>query len=923
MKNTFKRIIPLLATILLVCSVCLGVMACSKPAAKDYNVTVVYEDNTAVNGTTDGIGGVNPETGDALTQVLVQFCNKESGQCATPVLLGTDGKLTISSATLENSIGTGTYQVKLIGLKGQYYYDIAEVTSSSTSANITVKEYDYSVFAATGDIEITGKDEFEMDIEEFVPNGKGLANVYFAIGYLDADYMRVYEYYGITGEDGYAYFDFTPSLADVNYEIWLAAEDDTVDVIPLGYDAYIVDDVVLTEGVSAYTLNFVDNTDSFMFAEITPVPYTRVPGATEPVETKEDLTVTINPGEVKYFSFTPYVKPEGVEEDTLASLQAIEAAQWAANGVYKIQFNNDNIVAQAFNDIQTTFYDWDGDGMPDYLDYNNTNGLPHVDANSEEYESGNYLFYDLHTGIVAKENGFYVTLADGITEAQQVTISVVRVTVAREIIVEEEDIAIANFAPDLTGETPEGEWTLAPVDGSFKAVLGIDGYYHLGSEAGPMLYATINKPNDRVANVSFSEIPNGDGTGSAPGTTAFSYSEYKDEVNGTYYTKKIYSYYKAIMGDGVNKGYAELCNNDGTYPINEQLYTILNKFCLDFTGYMGAATNYEWLLACGYYAEQHTVTVPANGVKSNEITLTAGTWLITLTTIEELNNDWFHISDPNALTEYDYADICDPLNPDNNYQVIVTVDEDTNFVLVGSESRAINVTLTFALTVEATPTLSVNNPVQLTVPFYYYDADSDTEFGTPTTIDLDVAPGTYQLVAQVNPMSDYGTTIVVRLGFNMITLNNSNNWTAVFGYHPSMGTELVVYSDNRYGAENVTISIMAYAPEFDLGVGEDNLAYVNLHTAGSAKINLDNVPEGSYTITVTATSTEDTTLVDNDVYVIIDCGGEFTQLDKTNNFSASISIPAGTEYIEITHDYAGPDYSGAFLTFLVTLTANA
>lgn len=913
MKNTFKRIIPLLATILLVCSVCLGVLACSKPETKDYNVTVVYQDNTAVNGSTDGIGGVDPETGDASTQVLVQFCNKTTEKCATPVLLGTDGKVTVSAETLKNSIGEGTYQVKLIGLKGQYKYEVAEVTSSNTNATITLGEYAYSVYADIGEVVVTGEDEFGWEITEFTSSNKGgLADVHFAIGYFDmygedASWMTIYEYYGVTGEDGYAYFDFTPANAnsEVTYSIYLAAESDEVDVYPLGYEANL-SEVELVEGTFNYTLQFIDNTDSFMFAEITPVPYTRVPGETEPVETKEDLTFTINPGEVKYFSFTPYVTPAGVEDDMFASLQAIEAAQRAAAGVYIVQFNNNFIVAQAYNDIQTTWYDNFGTGMPWQLDDSNANFLSHVDGNSNEYNAGNYLFYDLDTTRVGKENGFYVTLLDTVTEAQEVTITVERLCDARELTTNVINIDMADGAVSYANQNaPEGTWTLAPVDGSFEAVLGTDGFYHLGSVNGPVLYATIVKPNTQVANVPFVDIPEGDGEGEAPGEFAFMYSEYPEDetINGIQYVRNMYSYYDIICGE--TNSYSAFVNNDGTYPVTEQIYEILNKFSMNFMDNYLAEYGYEWLLACGYYAEQIDVTVPADSANSQEFTIKAGTWLITLTSIDDITGAWFHVGDP---------EICDPLCPDNNYQVIVTVDTDTNVVLWGSEDTALNVTLTFALTVEATPELAVTMGMPGT-----YTIKAGNE-GTTMKFADSVMPGEYTIMINPGRMG-YGTTFYFAYGMGRpAQLNTDNAYTMVMSINPMFqGYEFRV-AHNGLMDLDVQISLTPYvAPSVDettavdLGVGAENSAEITLAIAWDTicTATLVNVPAGTYNLVISADDMSVLTTVD--VYFYVAVGeGDAQQLKASNNYSGLVTI--GTEtYITIYQDVSEP------LTFTVTL----
>ncbi len=916
MKNTFKRIIPLLASILLVCCVCLGVMACSKPGITEYNITVVYEDDSAVNGSTDGIGGVNPDTGDALTQILVQFCNKESGQCATPVLLGTDGKVTVSASTLKDSIGTGTYQVKLIGLKSNFYYDVAEVSSSNGNAKITVNEYDYCIKTQSGTSEQVWNELFGWYEDAFISDGGVVEGVYVGVFHdvypenPEEDWYTVTDAAGVTDENGEFWFDLEPQ-AEVNYSVRLQqygeTGDDTSSAIPNGYES-IVTWSTFDVDTKEYVFGFKDITNSFAFAEITKVPYSRVAGETDPVETKEDLTFTINPGEVKYFSFTPYVTPAGVEDDMLASLQAIEAAQRAAAGVYIVQFTNDYIVAQAFNDIQTTWYDNFGTGMPWQLDDSNTNFLSHVDGNgNDDYNAGNYLFYDLDTTRVGKENGFYVTLLDTVTEAQEVTITVERIRDAREKVTNVIDIEMAADAESYADQdAPEGEWTLAPVDGSYDAVLGADGFYRLGSENGPVLYATIVKANSQIANVPFADIPMGDGSGDAPGESAFMYSEYPldDTINGIQYVRNIYSYYDIICG--LDACYANYVNNDGTYPVTEQIKEILEQFAGNFMDSYTAEYGYEWLLACGYYAEQKTVTVPADSANSDVVTtLSAGTWLITLTSTQDISTHWVHVGDP---------ELCDPLCADNNFQTILTVDTDTEIVLWGSESTAIDYTLTFTLTVEPTPELSVTMGMPST---YTIKAGND---GTMFKIADTVMMGEYQIT--INPgMMGYQATFYLAYGMGMpAQLNASNDFTAVISYNPFfMGNELRI-AHNGLNDMDVQIALTQYfAPvveettAVDLGVGAENSAEITLAIAWDTicTATLVNVPAGTYNLVISADDMS--VLEDADVFFYVAVGeGDAQQLKASNNYSGLVTI--GTEtYITIYQDVSEP------LTFTVTL----
>lgn len=114
-----KKIIKAL-TLTLVLSltlVCAGLFATACNKDKDegekYSVYVVYPDGSAVNGHTDGTG-YNAGT-DTETVVYVQWCNYDTGKCYEAILVGTDGKASVSAEKLEAELGKAKYKVTVIG----------------------------------------------------------------------------------------------------------------------------------------------------------------------------------------------------------------------------------------------------------------------------------------------------------------------------------------------------------------------------------------------------------------------------------------------------------------------------------------------------------------------------------------------------------------------------------------------------------------------------------------------------------------------------------------------------------------------------------------------------------------------------------------------------------------------------------------
>ncbi|MBD5632393.1 MAG: hypothetical protein HDP34_04110 [Clostridia bacterium] len=106
--------------------------ACDGNDDKNYSVTVVYADGTAVNGTTDGTGGMDGKT------VQIQVCQKDDPtKCYQLVSVDANGKVTIEAEKIEAVLGTVTYAVHVQGLPTGYTYD-DNYTLSQSSRSITI-----------------------------------------------------------------------------------------------------------------------------------------------------------------------------------------------------------------------------------------------------------------------------------------------------------------------------------------------------------------------------------------------------------------------------------------------------------------------------------------------------------------------------------------------------------------------------------------------------------------------------------------------------------------------------------------------------------------------------------------------------------------------------------------------------------------
>lgn len=133
MQKVFKRISLIVA--MLLCTVFLGVCAtaCGESAANTITVSVVYPDGSAVNGETDGTGGMNEN------ELSVQFCNADNESlCYTPISVNAEGKATVSVNDLKSAIGEAKYKVTVLGAPEGYTAEIVYLEVGKTEVTVTL-----------------------------------------------------------------------------------------------------------------------------------------------------------------------------------------------------------------------------------------------------------------------------------------------------------------------------------------------------------------------------------------------------------------------------------------------------------------------------------------------------------------------------------------------------------------------------------------------------------------------------------------------------------------------------------------------------------------------------------------------------------------------------------------------------------------
>ena len=122
-----KSIITIFATLAVIAAtLCIGftMSACTDKKADSYTFTVVYPDNKAVNGHTDGTAGPSDK------EVQIQICaaipdTDTTGFCTLPVTIGEDGKVEIKQSHFSgNTLESGyKWHVQVNGVPAGYTYD--------------------------------------------------------------------------------------------------------------------------------------------------------------------------------------------------------------------------------------------------------------------------------------------------------------------------------------------------------------------------------------------------------------------------------------------------------------------------------------------------------------------------------------------------------------------------------------------------------------------------------------------------------------------------------------------------------------------------------------------------------------------------------------------------------------------------------
>ncbi|MDE5722467.1 MAG: hypothetical protein K2I30_07020 [Clostridia bacterium] len=415
-------------------------------------------------------------------------------------------------------------------------------------------------------------------------NDNPVKDVWFKVGYISDSHEFIPVTHTVngkevtlvakTGEDGKTGFNFDPEEGKT-YRVQLADYDEinsegVTRNFPYGYRA--VDTYVEYSGDATsieYSFSYLPN--GFFENEHKELNYKRAYDETTnaPKEVKGENKFSLEKDRHSYFYLLTYDAPRGGDDEGRAK------ATQAAAGVYEVSFSTTS-------SAHVSMYNFTATEAYCYL--NQTDRKPHesiiIDTvtSSEDTITLELTVY----GDMARAMQFFAIYADADCE---VTVNVTRTGDATEPEVVQTTIVPFTAPTSKYENNPNGKLTLMPLDGTLEVVKGGDGYYHVGSESGPLLLANLTKTLARVGEYPINLLP----INSESKESTFIVGKYE---NGQLVERLNYN--------NLLSAYANSANSDGVYPVNDDLYKFLKEF--QYKWISASLSAYDWLIPCQYYA---------------------------------------------------------------------------------------------------------------------------------------------------------------------------------------------------------------------------------------------------------------------------------------------------------------------------------
>lgn len=484
-----------------------------------------------------------------------------------------------------------------------------------------------------------------------------------------------------------------------------------------------------------------------------------------------------------YFTFAPYRAniPSTGDPDID---QINEVASKLASGKYRISWtasNKDvNVDLKYYNFYAGNYFSFNEDNSPSESLVIQRSGTAPTDENilhetynkygSGSYEDwvksykatfsgGNYVDVEITTDNSRAALSF-AFIADSNCN---VTISVERTADAAVWTNEEKTVdmpAGASREIDQVGTVKD-----VPLDS--EIVKGADGYYHIGTDNGPIVYVQLTKAtrvdSDSMKFLAAYPIENPSADPNAPSQsltgTIFSYTtdEFNEETNSGVHIHTDYS--------PVVLGYSNLVNSDGLYRVNDLLLEVLKRYCTRLPNY----SNYKnyWVAACSYYGPV------ADGTQNApyEVELSDGKFTGTL---NSSGTTYFSFK-PSNTTYYAFS-------TSNGTELIIN---DAELKLDDAYYKRLNALEEYVFSVKGTGSVTLNiKEYNSSNTIEYWSeinaADREVEHGTPQSPIVYNRPGVYLVhidhTAYKNPISlRYAITIMGGDGTYKISVYNSDN----------------------------------------------------------------------------------------------------------------------------------------------------
>lgn len=616
MKGLKKKILIALLAATCITAGAIGLSACGgNKNANDSALYAIYLAETN-NGTTQTyqqwLESKLSTPSDGQTPYIGENGNWWIGTTDTGVkAAGTDGS--------NGTNGRGIESVKTIG--GEFVIFYTDGTYE------LVQEADDIPFKL---LQVTAKDQ----------TNKPVSNAYFKlVSYEASSYTSKTVGTAVSGSNGTASFLYIPEEG-ANYRVSLADYGKTEydPALPEGYTVTFPKHPTLGWTLNYFTVEQSDGTvqtlnvpfedvshsfsNALLHNKIKRIPYKRVhsdTAADNAVETNgtenNAFTVDVKSGYHTYVSFLSYVSP-ATSSDNEETQKLLDNATKAASGTYKFTINGGSNPVLYFYEGNVGNMPADELGIPRLIISHTGSAL---NADDDVATGTNSIIINNDSSVVRGEIFFGLYSESDCT----VTLTVERTGDAQEIPSPElinmpAPTNLSKWAEKSVGET----LTIMPVTGTYKAVKGTDGYYHVNSADGPKLVVMLTKPVSRyIPEVSLQGYPTFPKNDRGESVLHFNPTDINEYFNNDKrYPLKKYDY-NDILAE-----YSKWVNKDGVYGVDDTIYDLLTNLASTGTGieYSSAADGCQWLLPCYYYSPSGGLSVPGAGTEADPYLISTG-----------------------------------------------------------------------------------------------------------------------------------------------------------------------------------------------------------------------------------------------------------------------------------------------------------